>query len=284
MIRDRILAVVVSYNGASRLRETVAALRPQVGQLCIVDNGSEPETLAVLAELEQGGGVRVQRLGTNTGVAHALNQGIPLARDLGCTWLLTMDQDSVADPGMIAAYEAAIASTPDAVSLSPRFAGGPEASEAAVSVVHSAITSGNLVKMSLFDEVGPYDASMFIDSVDFDFSLRVRRAGHRIHRVARALLHHQLGEPREIPAPFRRFYSEHSPRRRYYISRNILVVTQRYLFSFPLFVLKLATVHVVELVLVGFFDPRPWASYRAALRGVGDFLMGRSGPYVERAR
>ena len=284
MTRDGILAVVVSYNGATRLRETVAALRPQVGHLLVVDNGSEAPTLAILDELERSAGVAVTRLGRNTGIGHALNLGVQRARELGASWLLTMDQDSVAEAGMIPAYLAALAERPGLVSLTPSFTGARPESANAIEEVASAITSGNLVRVSLFDAVGLYDESFFIDSVDFDFSLRLRRAGHAIHRVPAAVLGHQLGEAREIPSLWRRYYSEHSPLRRYYISRNVLYMVERYLFRFPLFILKLAAAHLLELVLVGFFDPRPGESYQAALRGVGDFFRRRQGPYLERAR
>ncbi len=278
MTKDEVLAVVVSYNGVTTLRRTVEALLPQVGELCIVDNGSAAPTAELLAELERLPAVTVIRLGQNRGIGAALNVGAKRGRESGRSWLLTMDQDSVADSGMVAAFQRAIAADPACVSLAPRIDEAPAAADGAVTPVSYAITSGNLVKLSVIEEVGGYDEAFFIDSVDFDFSLRVRRAGYRIHRVPAAAMRHQLGEAREIPALLRRFYSEHSPLRRYYISRNILFMAQRHLWRFPKFIVKLSLAHLVELVLVGFYDPRPLASYGAAFRGVGDFLRQRTGP------
>jgi rhamnosyltransferase len=280
--REEILAVVVSYNGAATLRETVEALRPQVGEVCIVDNGSDGATQTLLTPLGQLPGVSVTRLGENLGIAHALNVGARRARESGHPWLLTMDQDSVADAGMIAAYRAALAARPGMVSLAPSIVGeGSAPSSGPVEVVGYAITSGNLVRVSVVEAVGGWEESFFIDSVDFDFCLRVRRAGHAIHRVPAATLRHRLGEARELPRFVRRFYSEHSPRRRYYISRNVLYMAERHLFRFPLFIVKLLVSHLAQLVAVGFFDPRPLASYGATLRGVGDFLRRRGGPAPE---
>lgn len=278
MTREEILAVVVSFNGASTLRPTVEALRPQVGEVCIVDNGSDGATAALLGQLEQLPGVSVIRLGQNLGIAHALNVGAGRARETGRPWLLTMDQDSIADAGMVAAFQAAVARDPGMVSLAPVLGPAGRTADGAAEVVGYAITSGNLVKVSVVEEVRGYEESFFIDSVDFDFSLRLRRAGHRIHRVPSATMQHRLGEGREVPRFLRRFYSEHSPLRRYYISRNILYMAQRHGRRFPLFILKLTLLHLWELVLVGCFDPRPLASYRAALRGAADFLRRRSGP------
>lgn len=278
------LAVVISYNGLHQTKQAVDAVRPQVGQVHVVDNGSGAESQAVLEVLERQAGVTVERLGENLGLGCALNRGVQRARQMGCAWLLTMDQDSVAGEGMIKAYQAAIQRDPKLVSLSPRIAGSAENSHPGIYVIGSAITSGNLVKVSVFDEVGLYDESFFIDCVDFDFCVRLRQAGYSIHRVSAAVMHHQLGTAREIPAFLRRYYSEHSPLRRYYSSRNILYMMKRYWRRFPLFVLKLGTAHVVQLVLVALYDPAPMRSYRAVARGVRDYLARRQGPYLERAR
>jgi rhamnosyltransferase len=282
--REEILAVVVSFNGVATLRQTVEALRPQVGEVCIVDNGSDAATAELLGQLEALPGVSVIRLGKNFGVAHALNVGTRRARETGRTWLLTMDQDSVVDAGMIAAFQAGLAAEPGMVSLAPAIAGAAAAPDGPVEVVGYAITSGNLVRVSVVEEVGGYDESFFIDSVDFDFSLRVRRAGYRIRRVPSAVMHHQLGEQRDVPSLLRRVYSEHSPRRRYYISRNFLYMAQRHLGRFPLFICKLTLAHLAQLAVVGFLDPRPLASYTATLRGIGDFLRQRGGPAPEGVR
>jgi rhamnosyltransferase len=277
--REDVLAVVVSFNGVATLRETVEALRPQVGEVCVVDNGSDAASAELLNGLERLPGVSVVRLGNNRGIGAALNVGVRRARETGRPWLLTMDQDSVVDGGMIAAYRAALGQDPGLVSLTPQVGGAP--SVGPTEPVGSAITSGNLVRVSVCEEVGGYDESLFIDAVDFDFSLRLRRAGYRIARVPAAAMHHQLGEPRHVPPLLRGVYSEHSPRRRYYISRNILYMAQRHLLRFPLFIVKLTLAHLAQLVVAGFLDPRPLASYAATLRGVGDFLRQRTGPAPE---
>jgi len=280
--REEILAVVVSFNGVATLRQTVEALRPQVGEVCVVDNGSDATSAELLDLLEGLPGVSVIRLGSNRGIGAALNVGVGRARETGRTWLLTMDQDSVVDGGMVAAYQRAVANDPGLVSLTPKVGAPP--SDGPTEVVASAITSGNLVRVGVCDEVGGYDESFFIDAVDFDFSLRVRRAGHQIGRVPSAVMHHQLGEERDVPPLLRRVYSEHSPRRRYYISRNVLYMAQRHLWRSPLFICKLTLAHLAQLVVIGFLDPRPLASYAATLRGVGDFLRQRTGPAPEGVR
>lgn len=275
------LAIIVSYNGSAHLRESVEALAPQVGRILIVDNGSRSETLDVLDVLETAPDVSVIRLGMNRGIGHALNVGASRAREWGHTWLLTMDQDSVVQPGMLTAFAAALAAHPEAACLAPRLMDTPRRGDADVHEIEVAITSGNLVRVDIVEAIGGYDEMLFIDGVDFDFSLRLRTAGHRIHEVVDALMVHRLGDARRRAGVLDRYYARHAPLRRYYMSRNFFYLVERHARRFPLFFLKLAASHALLMVLVAFRDPRPWASYRAVLRGIRDYIAGKSGPHVE---
>ena len=284
MKAEDVLAVVVSYDGLGKTKQSVEALRGQVGYILIVDNGSDVESLAVLDSLEREAGVSVTRLGVNCGIGYALNLGVQRAREMGYAWLLTMDQDSMVDPSMVSAYRAEIERNPGRVSLAPNAVVNGRARPVKSGVVGYAITSGNLVRVSVFEEIGLYDEGLFIDCVDFDFCLRLRQAGHSVWRVGNALMQHQLGDERAVPGFLKKFYALHSPLRRYYMHRNFMYLGERYLFRFPVFVLKLAMVTIVEMLLVGFYDPRPMESYRAAIRGVRDYFARRNGIYVERTR
>jgi len=119
MTPSDVLAVVVSYNGGDAIAPTVSALRSQGVRVHIVDNGSDAPTLAALDALAQDAGVSVELLGRNLGVGHALNRGVVKARALGATWLLTMDQDSLVDSGLVAAYARAAARHPGGVCFAP---------------------------------------------------------------------------------------------------------------------------------------------------------------------
>lgn len=279
-----VLAVVISYNGLEKIRGTVEALRGQVAHVHIVDNGSDVESLGVLASLEAEPGITVERLGENRGVGYALNRGVARAKEMDCTWLLTMDQDSVVNGSFIAACCAALEQDPEIVSLTPRITTYGRRRDALGGVIGCTITSGNLVRVSLFGEIGFYDECFFVDYIDFDFCLRVRRAGHTIHRVPGASMRHELGDAVRLPGVVRNFYALHSPVRRYYMSRNFMYLAERYLFEFPWFIVKLGLSLVILLVLIGFRDPSPLASYRAAARGIWDYILRKKGRYSENAK
>jgi rhamnosyltransferase len=278
-----VLAVVVSYNGLQKTWQTVDALRRQVGHVHIVDNGSDAESLFVIESMEREPGITVERLGKNRGVGYALNRGVHRALQLGFTWLLTMDQDSVVDGSMIEAYRVAIEEDPERVCLAPRITTGSRKRDEAGGVISYAITSGNLVRVSVLDRIGLYDEGFFVDCIDFDFCLRLRHAGYAVHRVPAALMQHQLGDTVDLPHAVRKYYARHSPVRRYYMYRNFMYMAERYLFKFPGFIVKLGLAQMLLLLLISFQDSKPLASYRAILRGMWDYAQRREGPYVERA-
>lgn len=277
-----VLAVVVSYNGLQKTRQTVEALRNQVGHIHIVDNGSNRESLVMLESMELEPDITVERLGENRGVGYALNRGVQRARQMGSAWLLTMDQDSLVEGNLIEAFRVAVEQDPGRVCLAPRINSSNHRKDVTGGAISCAITSGNLVRVTLFDEIGLYDEGFFVDGIDFDFCLRVRRAGYAVHCVPAALMQHQLGDTVDLPSGVRKYYARHSPVRRYYMSRNFMYVVERYLCGFPWFIVKLGLAHILLLVLVGFLDPKPLDSYRAVARGVWDYAVRRAGPYVER--
>lgn len=275
------MAIIVSFNGHATITKAVAALREQVGHVYIVDNGSQNESLAVLDALEREPTVTVTRLGQNRGIGYALNLGVDRARALGYRWLLTMDQDSVVDRGMMQEYAVAIASESRCVCLTPNLSDKMSTSRAGLEVARYAITSGNLVRMDVFEAIGPYNESLFIDCIDLDFSLRLRQAGYVVHRVANARMAHQLGEPADLPRLVRKVYTRHSVTRRYYMFRNYMYLAERHMLRFPVFILKLGLLHVILAVLVVLFDPTPFQSLRAMARGIHDYVTRKSGPYRE---
>jgi rhamnosyltransferase len=135
--------------------------------------------------------------------------------------------------------------------------------------------------MDVFNKTGLYDEGMFIDQMDFDFSLRVRRAEFEIHRIARAVLRHELGDEAAPRAPLGRFHTFHSPLRRYYIYRNGLYLAKRHLRNFPAFIARLAVVSMLQLVTIALYGRERARSFLYILRGVSDFFRGRTGPYSD---
>lgn len=280
---EDILAVVVSHNGGTKTLRTVEALIGQVGEVLVVDNASSSDSLELLLSLRNRVGVSLHLLEANQGIGSALNHGIRLAREKGYRWLLTMDQDSLADGAMIDEFRAALTRNPDWACLTPTLVlhGDYKSGSGRDEEVGCAITSGNLVRMDVFEKAGSYDVGMFVDQLDFEFSLRVRKAGFRIHHVANAILAHELGDVMAPRGFLGRFHTFHSPLRRYYSFRNYLHLAKRHLRDHPVFVVKLALVHLMLLITITIYGRDRARSFLFIGRGVRDFFRGRVGQYNE---
>lgn len=85
--------------------------------------------------------------------------------------------------------------------------------------------SGNLINLSVWNKIGGFDSSLFIDEVDFDFCIRLKLNNYSITRFNTVYLNHNLGEKRFSIFPK---CSYHNGKRLFYIFRNKLIQKNRY--------------------------------------------------------
>jgi GT2 family glycosyltransferase len=106
----KLVAVVLNWNGGEDTLRAVESLRGV--ETIVVDNGS---TDGSAAEVERRfPQVELIRTGANLGFAGGNNVGIRRALERGADWVLLLNNDAVADPGVAAALERAAAARPDA--------------------------------------------------------------------------------------------------------------------------------------------------------------------------
>ncbi len=290
---NRVCAAIVAYHPDAALAAHVQALRPQVDELLLVDNGSGTDADALLSRCVALG-AHLIRLPENLGIAAALNVAVQHARAAGHTWLATFDQDSHAPVALIDNLLAVLPDIPDAntiASLSPLFRNqttgaivhqplldpaGPDLRWRAVAEV---ITSGSLIRLDAAAQVGDFDERLFIDGVDTDFCLRCRAQGYRIIEVQTTCLDHQLGQSaaRNVLG-VRKTVTQHSPLRRYYIARNNLYLAKRWLLRRPDWAWHYLS-KLLRTLLMVLLEAQRGRKFRAMLGGIWDALcnqMGRS--------
>lgn len=273
-----VLAAVVSFNDPDALDAGIPALLDQVGHVLIVDNGSEAPTVAALRRWQGHPRVTVERLPTNQGIAEALNRAVSFMRRQPFEWLLTMDQDSVVHPQMLNAYSQYHSQHPEVRCLIPTIEAVGH--RGAVSgPVEYAITSGTLVHRVVFDRIGLFWTELFIDGVDFDFSLRVRAAKLEIHLVADATMKHRLGDSQCRRRGLGRAHTSHSPLRRYYIMRNTLFVARRHFRQFPRFISRMLLIQIASVAAIVWFGPQRLQSICKMVLAVFDYSRKRLGSY-----
>ncbi len=138
------------------------------------------------------------------------------------------------------------------------------------------ITSGTMVDLGRLPAAGFNDESLFIDSIDFDWSFAAGARGFALLATFSTTLSHRRGD-HVVRAPGGYLIRVHSPVRLYYMHRNrVRLYTRGYV---PL----AWKVHdfgrmIVKLGLLMAFVPQRRARLRAAVRGLRDGVRQRGGP------
>jgi rhamnosyltransferase len=272
----RLSGVVVLYQPAEDAIENIRSYEEALELLVIVDNSPEPSPV-ILEFARASGKILYVGDGVNRGIAWALNEGARAAREAGSAWLLTMDQDSRFEPGALAALiegaqgeRLGIVSPRHKIEGKPDPAGEPGAREAAY-----VMTSGNLLNLEAYAAAGPFLEKLFIDYVDCEYCLRLRKRGYRIVVTGRSVLAHRYGRitPRRLLGKVA-YPTHHEPFRKYYIVRNRLYV----LWNYPAFLRVDFWPFVREITKGVLFEDRRLVKLGYMLRGAADFLRGRYGP------
>lgn len=237
--KGRLCAIIVSHFPDARFAEYLGAIQTQCDRVLIVDNGSVGPALEMLRGLS-GGPVCLFETGRNAGLGAALNAGVAHARKLGYAWVVLFDQDSLPLADMAVCFAGILAAHPqaDRVALigsrfidrnrQPLPVQRPAASgEALWAEKKRVITSGMLLSLQAFDDIGPFREDFFIDTIDHEFCQRARRQGWRILQTSIPLLAHSVGHYRPHRFLGRVIWrSHHSAWRCYFMARNPMLLAR----------------------------------------------------------
>ena len=188
--------------------------------------------------------------GINQGIPTALNYALSYAIKNGYDYLLTMDQDSVLEnfdnykntvikknqekSCIVGAYQTFLES---------------KLSEDIFSEYKWVITSGTIFPIRLLNEIGGFETSFFIDTVDIEVCIRARKYGYKCYICRTGKLIQKYGVKHTIKMLNKTInYVVYSPDRIYGIFRNLtmLLITYRNkeisyeLFTFSFIVIKSA--------------------------------------------
>lgn len=264
----------------------------------LVDNGSDESTLSLLHSWvsEQPEKRKLIALGDNRGIASAQNRGIALARSLGSEYVLLLDHDSIPEKGLLnqlveiageklnrnekvaavgarlidprSQKELGFASMVNGVWRTQRCAKNDR-----LISCEFLNSSGTLIYLPAWEEIGPFDENFFIDHVETDWCMRVKAKGFRVFGSCQGVLQHHLGDAivkfwffgwRTMP--------HRCPRRHYTIVRNSLWMYRR---SYVPFSWKLNNFAKLMFTLVYFsiFDKERGDQFCFIVRGLYDGLI-----------
>lgn len=284
---DSVCAAIVAYYPEPDLADLIRVIALQVGQIIVVDNTPAPHDRLTPDDLQAGTTpCHLVSNRDNLGIARALNQALALAERRGFRWLLTLDQDSHCYPDMVDALlnTAAGCPAPPAVVGSNYYDAKSDRHRTSTLETHCAerktvITSGSLVEIAFASSVGGFREDFFIDQVDHEFCLRARRHDRRVVICPKPVMDHSVGTDSGPRVPLLgTMLPAHSATRKYYITRNSLVMVANYWRDEPVWCL----IRLIRLFggvgIIIAFEPDKLRKLRAFASGLTDALRQRMGP------
>ena len=231
----KLAGVVVVYNPGDGVLKSINSYIDDLDILYVVDNSSFDN-----AKLFNKDKIKYIPNMDNLGIAKALNIGAKLAIKDKYKYLLTMDQDSKFEKNGLAKLKKIVDGYENNDELVKLF--GKDKNKIGIfTPVHvinndtsimgmpsskfdspvNVMTSGNIINLDLYEKMGGFKDWFFIDCVDFDYCLNLRKHGYNIVRINDIKLNHELGSYVQKKF-FGKVYStfEHNYVRRYYIVRN----------------------------------------------------------------
>jgi len=271
-----IYSIVVLYNPEEDSVGNITQIMQLSSKTFVIVNSCSDEILGELNKLD----VNIIVNPENIGLSKALNIGIKeCLKNTECDFITLFDQDSM--PG---ANFFDILSRPFADSTDKIAAIGPliddvknnksrVADNNHVKDIEVIISSGCLIPVSVINEVGMMDETLFIDYIDYEWCLRAKSKGYKILQNTNAALYHNMGDAfvsfLGVAKPIHKNKIRH-----YYIIRNQLIMLNRDYISF-----KWKIVHTVKLLYripayLIFSDDRV-ATLKMMIKAIKDFVVHR---------
>lgn len=242
LTRSNIAALIVTFNPEGDFLDRLRAIADQVHYVIIVDNNSYDDIRQRLDE-EISKKTEIIRNDSNLGVATALNQGVQAAMARGYAWVLMLDQDTQVLGDMIGGLTSLhdecpfrnevgiIAANSESEISRIRYLRGGKGNKRYVEHP-TAMTSGSLLAVGAYQKVGRFRDDFFIESVDTEYCLRLRKHGYRVIVSCDPLMIHAAGRMEEHSFLGRKvLVGNHAPWRYYFMVRNFLMTVRKYFFA-----------------------------------------------------
>lgn len=227
----KIAGVVVLYNPSESIINNIKTYLPQIEKLFVVDNSDLPNDIEAKLNISDKKINYIFNNG-NVGIASALNIGLNSAIVEGFQFLLTMDQDSYFEDQQLNNLICKLDETEPIGIYSPfhknKFNTNlPKTDD--LEEVSDVMTSGNIIDLSAASKVGKFNEEYFIDYVDIEYCLRMRKNGYKIVRVNNSILNHNEADLSRRKFLGRFVYPpNHYPIRWYYKIRNYNYLKKEY--------------------------------------------------------
>jgi rhamnosyltransferase len=144
------------------------------------------------------------------------------------------------------------------------------------------LTSGMLVKASIFTKIGFFDEKYFIYHVDTEYCFRARKFNYQIFEIPSAILHHQEGDQTRNKLFWKEnlIVTNHSPIARYYISRNFIFLFKNYFYTENIFsLLRIIRSDFIAMTKLLIFENNKYQKISKNIKGLIHGIINRGGKY-----
>ncbi|MBA4138969.1 MAG: glycosyltransferase [Segetibacter sp.] len=281
---DTIAAVVILYYPEEKTLQFIQSYYPYVQKLYVMDNSELGS--ALINEIKQLPNAVYIHDGENKGISQRLNQACSMAIDEGYKLLLTMDQDSSFKEEDISTYISCLKDLPDKEEIAMagvKFIGIKEkTTDCKYKETTFLITSGSVINLHLFNQIGYFDEALFIDQVDFEYCFRSILKGFKIIQFENIFFNHSLGKT-SIHKSLKNFKntprSLHSPIRIFYMTRNYFYIKRKYKKDFKAEVSLIKKDLLIRIKNNLLYGKERIKVIKYILRGIIDFKRNKMGKF-----
>lgn len=284
-MNNKIVGIIVLYNPNQTVVENIASYIDDLDMLYAVDNSDQKQS-NIINSLLKNSKIHYINNNGNQGIAQALNIGANKAIEMGCQWLLTMDQDSSFNPVVFKKYLECFQRTPNPEEIaifSPNYlkANNIESSCSFTEKL-TTITSGSLLNLHSYSIIGEFNEELFIDEVDHEYCLRAHLFNYKVVQFETIFLQHQIGSQIKIKLLGKvHFKNIHAPIRHYYMTRNSLYILFKYHNKFPSYTRNHIWKVFKTLLFALIYGEKKFIRSIYILQAIRHFLIGKMGKYEQ---
>jgi rhamnosyltransferase len=266
-------AVIVTYFPDENLISLIETIRKEIYHVFIIDNTDSKHDFKLIESINNEN-IFIIKNNANLGIAKALNQGFKKAKEYNFEWVITFDQDTILLENYFQLINKIYNLFPTkskigAIGLSSF--GENNDKRTNYIIKDYLITSGCLLPISVYNQVGDFAADLFIDNVDIDYCLRIRSLKLKLVKILQPSMIHKAGNTISKKILFFNLNSSnHNSLRRYYMSRNHIILVRKYFVLYPFFIIKATFFFCISVISFSFLETNVKKKMLNTLRGIID--------------
>lgn len=274
----KVCAVVVTYN--PQIDEFIKYCQlnqKEVDYMIVVDNSEDFVIQKKIYELSKKDNIEIIQLYENKGIAYAQNLGVNKAQECSCfDFILFLDQDSMLNEGTISKYKDYYNVLSENNNIACLGVGSTDNKTLSLGTreVKQIISSGSFCPISIFDDVGFMDESLFIDLVEYDWCWRAIVKGYKIFSINEVSLVHKEGEGKVYIFGKRMILP--SPIRHYYQYRNFLFLLHKNYVPLE-WKIQMLFKMIIKIPIYMLIMDRKFRRLQFILKGIKDYMINQRG-------